>query len=454
MVIRSSAATPTASFELESATRTANATLVGDDSASGEQAVQFTAPPAGFPVHPGVVYTQADINAWGTSSAEYAALAGTGAGSLTTSSVRYTPVKFGTEIDGPYTDDNSELNLGLKDQSGYAKIQAVLWAADGNNVRREKVISYLKEYGAVKSAVTGTNTSYEWDAKEQYRLVSGWGCTNLAQAAEIISYEDTEFKRFLKEECYPIMDWPTNPNWHASFADSKLAIAAYLGDTELWADAKRYYYERLKQSIFHPTYDTGNKVGIIHQEDKELSPYTYPNGLVVDSWVPPRIHTTSSPVHTSRTQAHWGSQLDSTLALTKAPVVAGVNAERMRDLGHVNMSLGAWMHGLRTLKAQGESATPEYKEAYARVLAGYAYHSERVVHYINTGDENGGQYLEPAPLQGNGGGSRFQSYYGAKKIFGSETPQSVLDALALPLVYNYARGGANHMVAERFADGD
>jgi hypothetical protein len=34
------------------------------------------------------------------------------------------------------------------------------------------------------------------------------------------------------------MDWPGAGNWQGSFADSKLAVAAYLNDDALYADAK------------------------------------------------------------------------------------------------------------------------------------------------------------------------------------------------------------------------
>jgi len=203
-------------------------------------------------VSPGVVYTQGDIDTWTIGSPEYTRLASTPAGDVTSGSARFVPVDFGTQINsgGDGSDPNNQLNYGLKNQSGFAKVQAVLYATDGDTDRRDKVVSYLVEYGSV--------TSFETDPGEQYRLVAGWSCTNLAQAAELINYNDAAFDTFLEDVCYPILDWTANPNWHASFADSRLAIAAYLEDAALWTDAKAYFNQRISQSIYHSTYDMGS----------------------------------------------------------------------------------------------------------------------------------------------------------------------------------------------------
>jgi hypothetical protein len=389
-----------------------------------------------FPIHPGVVYTQDDIDAWSTSSPEYTRLAATGAASLTR-----TPWVYGTEInsggDGRCT--GCDLNDGFRDQSGYAKVQAVLWAADGNPARKNKVIAYLNEYRTV--------TSIEWDPIEQWRLVSGWACTNLAQAAEIIDYRDAQFQRFLHDVCYPIMDWGGGANWLGSFADSKLAIAAYLGDAALWADAKAYYYEKIEQSLYHATYD-GNHVHPMHTEDEPTNVGTS------SSHVLPRLHPPPGTTTVGPTQIQWGKNFDShgvgqanadfTLNPAFGPAVNGMSAERLRDFGHVNMGLAAWMHGARTILAQGEQLEPH---AYDRIKAGFGYHAGRVLHYAQTGT-----FDAPVPLNGDGGGSRFAGYYGAKKLLGSATPQSVLDMLARPEVTTAPAAGANHTVAEAFAD--
>ena len=140
----------------------------------------------------------------------------------------------------------------FRDESVYLKVQAVLWAADGNAARRNKIVALLNDLRAV--------ASFQWDSVEQYRLVAGWAATNLAQAAAIVGYSDPGFRHFLVQVCYPILDWTGGPNWHASFADSKLAIAAYVGDAALWADAKAYFYRRIAQQIYHAITTEGRSI--------------------------------------------------------------------------------------------------------------------------------------------------------------------------------------------------
>lgn len=375
-----------------------------------------TAPPSpapAFPVRPGVVYTKAEIDAWSTSSPEYTRLKSSWAGN-----VGRPHAVYGTEISSVERDV-------LKDESGYMKVEAVLWAADGSAARRAKVVSMLDELRGV--------TSWQRDTGEQYRLVAGWACTNIAQAASIIGYQDAGLTRFLVEECYPILDWPQNPNWQASFADSRLAIAAYAGDPALWADAKAYFYERIAQSIYHSSYD----------------------GATVAP-----LRDASGTAMTTATLDHWGKNAKSAGAQVKvsgssfvlvdpALAVNGANAERRRDLGHVSMSLGAWMHGARTILAQGDTLEPH---ARARLLAAYAHHAQRVGAHLDTGVVPYPSVASP-PASATADGSRFQGWYGARRLFGAATPAAVTNMLGRSPVKGYAAAGANHMVAEAFADG-
>src|SRR5690606_39312670 len=80
------------------------------------------------------VYTQAEIDAWSTSSPQYAALAGSWAGNVNRAVQSYSPVLSETERDL------------LKDQSVYIKVQAVLFAADGNPARKAKVAARSEEH--------------------------------------------------------------------------------------------------------------------------------------------------------------------------------------------------------------------------------------------------------------------------------------------------------------------
>jgi len=363
--------------------------------------VAFDTPPAPSP-YP--IYTKAEVDAWSTSNPEYTRLAGSWAGN-----VNRTYAAYGTEISSVERDV-------LKDESVYIKTQAVLWAADGNLARKNKIIALLDDMRTI--------TSWQWDSVEQYRLVSGWATTNLAQAAAIIGYRDPQFTRFLVNVCYPIMEWTGSNNWQASFADSKLAIAVYVGDAALYADAKAYFHKRIAQSNYHSAYD-GNKVV-------------------------PMLNANGTP-NVSQTIATWGGywgapqvQSDFTF-VNPSYVVDGFNSETIRDLGHVSMGLGGWMHAARTIVAHGDTVE---KQAYDRLRAAYTLHAKRVLAYKNTGSTPA-----PATVKGDGGGAMNQSWYGARKFFGSATPADVVTICNHPDVKAYPAAGANHLVAEAFADG-
>ncbi len=347
------------------------------------------------------IYTASEVDAWSTTSAEYTRLAGSWAGNVNRPYAAY-----GTQVSSVERDV-------LKDEAVYIKTQAVLWAADGNPARKTKVAALLDSMRSI--------TSWQTDTVEQYRLVAGWATTNLAQAAALIGYKDAQFTRFLVDVCYPIMTWPGANNWQASFADSKLAIAVYTGDAALYADAKAYFYLHLPQTAYHSAYD-GNKV----------RPTTNAAGV-------------ASATDTIRSWGgYWGApqvKADYTF-VNPSYVVDGFNSETIRDLGHVSMGLGAWMHGARTIRAHGDVLQ---KEAYDRLRAGYALHAKRVLSYKNTGATGA-----PTTVKGTGGGD--QGWYGARKLFGSDTPADVVTLCNHPDVTGFASAGANHLVDEAFAD--
>lgn len=352
--------------------------------------------------HP--VYTRADIDDWSTSSPEYTRLSGSWSGN-----VNRTYVKFGTTV------DTAELSA-FTAQSGYIKAQAVLWAADGKAARRTTALAMLNELRAV--------TSFQHDSGEQYRLEAAWAATNLAQAASILGYHDAGFGRFLTDVCYPILDWTNGPNWHASFADARLAIAAHVGDADRWADAKAYFDQRIAQSIHHSEHD-GSKVR-------------------------PLLNGNGSP-NASLTKSHWGGSWGATQVNSDfTPVdpvrfTDGANAERTRDLAHVSMGLGAWMHGARTILAQRDTRAPH---ALDRLTAAYAHHGDRVLAYLNTG-----KIPAPAATKGDGGGSFAMGWFGACALFRADTPASVLALCEHPAVTGSSPTGGNHLIAEAFADG-
>jgi hypothetical protein len=102
------------------------------------------------------------------------------------------------------------------------------------------------------------------------------------------------------------------------------------------------------------------------------------------------------------------------------------------------------MHGARTILAQGDALE---QHAYDRLHAAYAHHGDRVLTYLNTGS-----IPAPVPTQGDGGGSLNQAWFGARALFDSNTPADVLALCNHDDVTGYPPAGANHLVAEPFAD--
>ncbi|PRY60011.1 hypothetical protein [Glycomyces artemisiae] len=347
------------------------------------------------------VYTRTEIDAWSTSSPQYGRLAGSWGGNVN----RSVSFDFGAQISSTERDR-------LRDESAYVKVQAVLWAADGNAARRSKVVGLLDQLRAA--------TSWQTDTAEQYRLVAGWACTNLAQAAAIVGYHDSRFEQFLTTVCYPLLDWSNGANWHGSFADSRLAIAAYTGDTALWEDATAYFNQRIAQSVYHSEYD-GDTVA-------------------------PLLGADGAP-NIGLTRIHWRT---GTLNADLTPVEPslfpdGVNAERRRDLAHVSMGLGAFVHGARTIRAQGDELAPH---AYDRLHAAYVHHAERVLTYLETG-----AIPDPQVTDGDGGSALKMAWFPARAFFGADTPADVLALCEHGQVTGSSPVGGNHLVAEAFADG-
>ena len=110
------------------------------------------------------------------------------------------------------------------------------------------------------------------------------------------------------------------------------------------------------------------------------------------------------------------------------------------------MGLGGWMHGARTILAQNDRLEPQARD---RLLAAYAHHADRVLTYLTTGD-----IPDPQTSQGDGGGSLKQAWFGARVLFGDDTPADVLTLCGHDEVTSYPAAGANHLVAEAFADAE
>lgn len=357
--------------------------------------------------HP--VYTEEWIDSWSTSDPGYTPLTQTFGGNL-----NRTINSYGTAITS--TAARNQLN----NDAAYAKCMAALWAADGNTARRNKVIEVLEAVKNVRTYSTQPG---------QDNLVAGWFGTNLAQAAAIVGYEDEAFAEFLRTVVYPKLDWTTGGNWFASFADSRLAIAAYLKDPALWVDARSYLFFRLPQTIYHSAFD-GSTVTPCRSGDWPATQGANPN--------------------LNRTQQHWGgywgvSQVGPGFAAVYQgePLPDGCDAERTRDLSHPSMGLMGWQQAVSTVIAQGDTV-PEH--IWQRLIAAAQYHGERILFY-----EQNNVMPSPTPVNGVGGTIGF-AWWGLRRLLGGDCPEVVYQVLETDAVTGLHPAGANHTVAERFCD--
>lgn len=358
-----------------------------------------------------VVYTQSEIDAWTTGSA-YTALAADGWGSTSRSVTDH----------GTATMDTITQSL-IRDDGGYAKVQAVLWAVDGSPTRLAKVIEVLD---GVKDITAHATTS----SQGQRNLECSWGFTNMVQAAAIIgraNYDNAQFDSFLENIAYPMMDWSTGMNWLASFIDCRFAIASYLEDATLWADAMDYLDYRIKQCIFHDTYDSG-----------VVEPIRNSSG-----WPNIWPDVVNGSINDGLTLTHWNDQV-STGSPYELTAPDGTSAERLRDMSHESQGMSSLIHACRTIEACGGTVPTHVHE---RVKAFVNYHASRVLYHAETG-----LYLAPEGDQEPGGGAMYDGWFGAKKYLGADASSDVDDLLVHSEVTSRDIGGANQTVAERLAD--
>lgn len=365
-----------------------------------------------FPVKPGIVYSRTQISSWAApaSAVAAAALLGSTNGSLTKSFT-----SPGTNI--------TNRTAALTD-SIYALCQAILFKANGNTAHRARCTTVLDAYSGV--------TQWTVDGALSYRLYASWIVDNMVRAAALIGYRKPAFiNGFLLDATLnggpaedTVLDHVKNFNWHGTFSAARIAIAAYVGDIDLWDAAKIYCYTRIGQGIYHATYD-------------------------VDGKVKPCTGTTGS-ISSTHTVAHWGGEYDVSAKQVlpdytpvTPPLSNGATAERTHDLGHVSLGLGGYMHALRTIKLQDGFVDAA---AYARFLAACGDHAARVLQFIDDGT-----FLSPAPVDDEGGPEYQQAWLGLPGFFGPDTPTSVTQICALSEVTGYAPAGANHLVAEILA---
>jgi hypothetical protein len=358
----------------------------------------------GFPV-----YGAAQRASWKTTSPKYAALLGSWAGKpdrVDQYVVNYIP-----------NHDTPEMERMIS-ASVYIKCQAVLYATNKTQAHKDAVWGFLDKFAGI---TTRTQTF-----TDNTRVDLAWITTNICQAAALTGYPKLRIEDFLRF-VYKYLDWWAGGNWHASEADSRLAVASYLEDMVMWADAKAFYYWHLPRANWMPV-DGDSVKGIPGTQ-------LWPGKATL-------------PANAAATSFQWNLQTSETSLKVPAFFKGGNNAEDARDLSHVGgLGTGGWVNATNTILAAGDTLEPGTLE---RLRTHVDRHATRCLYYLTTGKLP----IDPTPSQGNGVGGTglLQAWTKTQRLFGANTPQSVLDMLKRSDVTGYAPGGVLHNAAELFAD--
>ena len=325
------------------------------------------------------------------------------------------------------------------DDARYAKCQAVLWAADGNATRRNKVIEVLEAFKNIRTIYARSKLTTPNGG--QSRLELSWCIPSLCEAAHIIGYDDPIWDGFLNF-IYPELLWRTSVNWQATMANSRMSIANALNDNTKRADATAFFNFYLARGVYHSAYDGGS-----------INPM--PNVW----WDDPTV--LSAPGHQTTTNDHWWNSVVVPAPWTAQDprsgytFVSGIDGEFRRDWNHQAMSAVGFFNCARNIVLAGGTVSAE---SHARLLAFATVFSARALYYLDNGTLSGSGY----PSWDNGGsGTPDQSsaairmcWYIIKTYLGGSTPANVNTIInSRSLAYSQDSAGFNAVAAELMAEG-
>lgn len=302
-------------------------------------------PASGIPLH-----TRERIAAWKARGKDklYTDLANHRYGKITYGAT----LDYGTRLVASKQDD-------LQYLASFVRVQADLYAIDGDPKRKARIERGLHALSTI--------VNIEQDAAAQYVLALGWSCVNLTYAAAMVDYRSDGFEWFLRT-CYRLLNRNGASNVQASCADSRLAIAVYLKDPALYANARQYFEWVVKACIYHRRYD-GDKVTMLHK--------VVPDGSA-DPW------TVTKP-DTALTRREWGSLIlpDFSARFTNGtPVPDGWTPEDDRDPSHANMLRVALRNAADTIEANGDTLKPHERD---RINAALDLQATRTVAWLKSG---------------------------------------------------------------------
>ncbi len=379
LLVGSHAATPAASFEAENGTLTNGASKTSDSTASGGQAVQFTATPSRF-VHPGVLLGKTQLDAtkakiYNTSGAVIAPWSvdwsriPTKAGDTgrVPGAYPYTPVPHATIN---CTSSSRSACADMDDDAVAAYTQALLYyysKASDRAKYADNAIDILNTYSATVTSITGN----------QSRLETGWSAANFAAAAEIVRYTYTPaagqstlnvqaLTNLFNNVFVPNItagDASSNGNWELAMAQSLMGMGVFTENRTVFDRGVSLWRARVPAYIYlasdgtQPVYPPGGKYGSA--------------ALLKCFWVGAGTPTTSCTVPSG------------------FAYVNGMVQETCRDMSHVTLGLNMMLQGAETAYIQGVDL---YNEQKTRIMAGYEFtskYNQQAISTLNSGGTAG-----------------------------------------------------------------
>lgn len=361
-----------------------------------------------------VLYTAADQAAWPGSGANYTAFIGSTFGSNSRS-----VNDWGTT--GPTSDaDNDD----VIEDSVYARMQAIRWAANpaANAASKTKVIEILDGIKDI-TAIGGS--------AGQPVLDWAWSCINFMTAAAIIDYGAeagaAALATMLEDVVLPMLHWTSTANWATVIGTARVAIGSYLQRLDLLLDGIDYTDYFLPRNIYVRSIDGDNIVPI--------------NGF--GDW--PALKDDLTP-NESATETWWWGEVALTGGVYPASGLPDVcDAEVGRDIGHSHYTVVGYVQVCTILHNIGY-AVPE--EWIARIDGLVLFHAARAFTYLNTGSIPAGTSA-PNAAEMEYGWRAVARWY---ELRGLSIPTDVAGCITESASSSWS--GYQHMVADRFADGE
>ncbi len=332
-------------------------------------------------VHPGVMYTQAQLNytkAQLTANAQphtqaYANMLATKAqysnsAGTNLSSLSYTPHPHATikRASGPEDPDDYD----AVDDLAAALCHALIWNYKGTRANAQKSIEIMNAW-----AHTITEIIFDPSTSPGGKLLAGWTGTLFARAAELIRYTYTPTGNETPLDLAAVQDvlanvwWPkvsvghSGPgfNWYMSFADSMMQIAVFLDDQTKFDRALAYIRQVLPGCIYmvgdNNPYSWAHPAGgtLTYSDNSVLS---CPNGLPL---VTKSVFSPDTNVY-DRTTTNAATYMDTNGAwFHPLSLPNGLWGETGRDFTHTGMGFGALGNVFETAWHQGVDLYSEFQ---------------------------------------------------------------------------------------------